>query len=128
MLEDSYKHIDLASLNSIVTKPLAADLLTQKTKIFTATNASNLSQSHVETKISPENVSNEKSYKTQISGTNSESKITCVSPLGENMKNTKPKRKVGAAVFGSLLLVGSAISAMYLYNPSVPQTNCKQLR
>jgi serine/threonine protein kinase len=123
MLEDSDKYVDLASTNSVFTKPFAKDLLTQNTKLFTPTDVSNPSQSQIQTKISSDNITNENAYKTQIENTKDESKITFISPLAENTNSTNSRRKIGVAAFGSLLLIGSAISAMFLYNSNTPRTN-----
>jgi serine/threonine protein kinase len=123
MLEDSDKYVDLALTNSVFTKPFAKDLLTQNTKLFTPTDVSIPSQSQIKTKISSDNVTNENAYKTQLDKTTDESKITYIRPLVENTNSTNSRRKIGVAAFGSLLLIGSGISAMYLYNSSVPQTN-----
>jgi serine/threonine protein kinase len=123
MLEDSDKYVDLTTTNSVFTKPFAKDLLTQNTKILTPANISNPSQSQIKTKISPDNITNENAYKTRLNDTKDESKITSIRPLAENTNSTNSRRKIGVAAFGSLLLVGSAISAMYFYNSDVPRTN-----
>jgi serine/threonine protein kinase len=127
MLEDSDKYVDLTATNTVFTKPFAKDLLTQNTKILAPANISKPSQSQVKTKISPDNITNENVYKTHLNDTSNESKITNIRPnirpRVENTNNASSRRKIGIATFGSLLLVGSAISAMYLYNSNVPQTN-----
>jgi serine/threonine protein kinase len=125
MLEDSDKHIDLSLSNSVDGKPFSTELLTQNTKLFTAANVSNLNQSQIKTKISSENVTNENPYKTKLSEANAESKITSVRSPVENTKSANQKRKI-VATFGSLLLVGSVISAMYFYNPHVSQTDMNE--
>ena len=124
MLAESDKHIDLETSSSVAAKSFTSDLLTQKTKLFAAANASSANQAHVETKISPAgNAANEKSYKTQISDTNTESKVTNVAPLYQNAKSSTRLRKIGVAALSSILLAGFAIFAVHQYNESVPNRN-----
>ncbi|HEY0658958.1 MAG TPA: serine/threonine-protein kinase, partial [Pyrinomonadaceae bacterium] len=124
MLETSDKNIDLNAVSSLVHSPFTTDLLTQETKIKTATtNIPNSSQSSVKTVISSEETLDEKSYKTQLTGAVYDSKLTNIPLPAETPKIPKRARAVGAAVFGGLLLVGSAISAMYFYSPEVTPAN-----
>jgi serine/threonine protein kinase len=124
MLEESDKVIDLSAANSVVTKPFTPELLTQNTKLFGAeTNVDKPDQSQIETRISPANTTDKKTYKTQLSDSNQNSKFTdLIQPIGGS-ENKNSKRKVGFALFGGLVLIGSAFSAVYFNDSNLNEPN-----
>ncbi len=122
MLEECDKSIDGNALNSFANNPLTADLLTQKTIIMgAATNIPGSNQSQIKTVISSDEITNKQSPETLLNGADSDSVLTKVHSGIE--KNPKRMRASGAKVFVSLLLAGSAISAVYFSYPDVSQTN-----
>lgn len=126
MLEKCDKSIDSsAPVNSIAATTFTADLLNQETKIKTAaTNVPTSKASDFRTKLSSENVSSENSYKTKLAAdSDAESKITRLRPAAKTTQPPKRSRAAVAAVFGGLFLVGSALCAVYLFQPGVSQTN-----
>ena len=124
MLENSDKNVDLNALKSDIPNSFTADLLTQKTKIKPAvTNVPVPNQSQIKTKLSTENISGSKSFDTMVVNADTDSKTTNIQPATENTNLPKRARSVGAAAFGILLLIGSAIAAAYLYDFNIPQTN-----
>lgn len=117
-LDASDKSVDLSAAHSVVEQSLAADFLSQDTKIMGAkTNVSVDVASEVNTKISTANLSDKKSYKTRLSGTASESVFS------ESAGKPKRAKAVGAVVLGGLLLVGSVLSAGYLMNSNSAQSD-----
>ncbi|MDQ3131475.1 MAG: serine/threonine protein kinase [Acidobacteriota bacterium] len=124
MLEDCDKFVDANALNSFMNNPLSADLLTQKTIIMgAATNIPGSNQSQIKTVISSDEITNKQSPETLHNGADSDSVLTRVQTAAESAKNPKRARAFGAVVFGVLLLVGSAISAIYFFNPDASPTN-----
>lgn len=117
MLENCDKSINLNAVSSITNTSFTSDLLTQETKIKAATtNIPNSDQSSVKTVISSE-ITPISTYETRVNDANAESSLTNVTGKAETRKSPNRARAIGAAVFGGLLLVGSAISAVYFYSP-----------
>ncbi len=122
MLDESDKQIDSESPEFTADKSLTDEFLTQETKIMSAaTNAPNVNQSKVKTKIISKNPPPEKSYKTRIVGENAESQVTKMQSAAEGTKSPRRLKAIGASVFGGFLLIGSALFAVYLFSPNVSQ-------
>ncbi len=121
MLAEVKDEVPLANEPTITDDRLDTNIFSQKTKLQSDTSqAANLKQSEVKT----ETFSNESSKITElrpkvITGDLEESK-TMIHPLTQAANGKKPRRglAIGAAL-GSLLLVGSAASAIYVYKPEV---------
>jgi serine/threonine protein kinase len=93
-------------------KRLGANLFTQKTAVL---GDSNPQQSSVKTEILAENVSQETAVKPRTTG-DFDAQETRVQPQTE--KSAGRKMAIGATALGGLLLVGSAIAGIYIYNPA----------
>ena len=111
----------LANAPTITDDPLDTNIFSQKTKLQSDTSqAANLKQSEVKTETFSNELSKITEIKPQvITGDLEESKAK-IHPLTQSANGKKPRRGlvIGAAL-GSLLLAGSAVSAIYVYNPEV---------
>ncbi len=123
-LEECDKTVDLNQEHLAAENIFNTDLLNQETKIkAAATNVPNINQSQIKTAIVSEAVPTGKSYETSISGAEAESVLTRFQPGAvEPPQRSKRVKAFGAAAFGGLLLVGSAISAVFLYAPDESRT------
>jgi serine/threonine protein kinase len=99
--------------------PLRTDLLTQKTKIMSATTADGageqtINRSEAATEVVPEITNDESALKTNVL---SAGDATATARGGASTTETGGRRRslAVAAALGILLLVGSAISAIYVY-------------
>lgn len=97
--------------------PLKADLLTQQTKIMAATagdaaKAQTVNQPDYATEVVTESSSGESALKTNVV-----SSVEATAPIAETEKPETVQRHglAVAAALGILLLVGSAVSAVYFY-------------
>lgn len=123
LLENSGRELDANQLNLSGKPLLAAGLSQQKTIKFPTKNVSNPNQSQIETRILSENVTDDNSFKTLTYDQNDKSTVTKIRPLMTDASGARAKRKFGFAALVILLFIGSAISAMYLFQPSVSQVN-----
>ncbi|HEX8289045.1 MAG TPA: protein kinase [Pyrinomonadaceae bacterium] len=123
MLENSDKSIEASDLPPFE-KNSKTDLLNQETKLFSAaTNVSPFAQTDVKTKISPEKINTENSLKTNVFGSDFDSKATIIQNETEKSSFLKRPRAIGVAVFGGLILVGSALSAAFFYSSEPHRRN-----
>ncbi len=113
MLDESDKTVDLFAADSVGDSLLTADFLTQETRIIGAkTNLSAIEPEGV-TKITKENSTDEKFYKTAAADEFEQSKVTVPRPFAETQKPNRSKIVVGAAAMASVLLVGLVLTAVY---------------
>jgi serine/threonine protein kinase len=103
------------SSETAIHKPVNTNLLNQKTQI--QPELGGLKQSQIKTETFPEGLSKETRLRPQLITGDFEEK-TKIHADAENVK-TKPKRRglAIAATLGSLILIGSGASAVYLYSP-----------
>lgn len=127
MLVESDKEIADDEVETIVS-PLQTDLLTQKTKIMSATSDANKAETvnrpELETEVVPENPAvASAALKTNVLDTSNGKTGAATNP--EKTETGRRRGLAVAAALGVLLLVGSAISAVYLYQPnnSQPQSS-----
>lgn len=101
-----------------------SDILTQETKIMAATtSAGQKAESEVKTEIAPDDRFGNDSYKTQVGHADDLSNTAKIRSATQNTDSPKRLWTVGAAIFGLLLLIGTALSAAYFYNADSPATN-----
>ena len=111
MLLESEKEA-IENFETIDERPIATNIFTQKTKINE--ESATAKQSEIKTEVLAENPS----------------KITLLKPIVTDTtaanSETKPARNglaIAATAFGSLIIAGSAFSALYIYKPEVFGTN-----
>jgi serine/threonine protein kinase len=119
ILQDSDKTIDSNEAIPYLSTGFTADLLTQETKIKSATTSvPENDASELRTNVISDNATLDKSYKTRLVNQDDESKVTQIRPAASNTEAPK-RKKAFAAVAGGLLLVGTAIGGLFLYDNSV---------
>lgn len=109
------------NIHTFADKPLDTNIFTQKTQLHSETSQpSNLKQSEIKTETFSNELSKITELKPQIITGDFEESATKIHPLTATTNGKKPRRglAIGAAL-GSLLLAGSAASAIYVYKPEV---------
>jgi serine/threonine protein kinase len=123
LLNECDKTLDFSAIN-VVPISFTGDLLTQETKIKSpTTNVLSSEQANTGAVVSTEGASDKNPYQTHLAQNDEESKITNIRPAAEITYSPRRGRAAGASVITGLLLAGSAITAVYFYNPGATQNN-----
>jgi serine/threonine protein kinase len=113
MLDECDKTVDLFAADSIGANLLAADFLTQETKIIGAKTNLDAVESEGATKIATENSTDEKKLKTTVADDDAKSKVTVLRPFTTTQRPKRSKILVGAAALAGVLLVGLVLATVY---------------
>lgn len=116
MLREREKYSVETSARTNAANVLNTEILAQETRLMPETNVQKAAlQSQVNTEILPES----ESVLTSVRTDGNANKATAFYSANVETKSPNRVKAVGAAVFGSLFLIGSAIGGIYLLNPQI---------
>lgn len=116
MLREREKYAVETSARTNAANVLNTEILAQETRLMPETNVQKAAlQSQVNTEILPES----ESVLTSVRTDGNVNKATAFYSANVETKSPNRAKAVGAALFGSLFLIGSAIGGIYLLNPQI---------